>query len=158
LHWQAEAIARADADVLWEWMGALVHSLVPEGLRFDFMETVRPNIRFPQDAQRWAQQLLHDTPLQLSDEAVQQITSAGHSFFAQTLAAFENHGSDYRTLTSQLKSTTGQKGKGLFMPLRAALTGETHGPELARILSLMPSELVRKRLRAWCESGQPEDF
>jgi glutamyl-tRNA synthetase len=34
------------------------------------------------------------------------------------------------------------------MPLRAALTGETHGPELARVLDLMAPERVRRRLQA----------
>jgi glutamyl-tRNA synthetase len=152
LHWQAEAITRADVDDLWRWMGTPVHSQVPNTQRLDFIETVRPNIRFPQDAQQWAQQLLHDTPLQLSEAAAQQITAAGPAFFAQALAAFETHGSDYRALTTEIKSATGHKGKALFMPLRAALTGEIHGPELARILSLMPPELVRKRLQVWCET------
>ncbi len=159
LHWQAEAIARADADALWRWMGTAVHSQVPENQRLDFIETVRPNIRFPQEAQQWAQQLLHDTiPLQLSEAAVQHITTAGPTFFAQALAAFETHGSDYGGLITQLKSATNRKGKTLFMPLRSALTGEIHGPELARILTLMPAELVRKRLQAGTKLGQPENL
>lgn len=157
LHWQAEAIARANADDLWRWMGTPAHSQVPENQRLEFIETVRPNIRFPQEAQKWAQQLLHDTPLQLSEAAAQQITTAGLDFFSQALAAFETHGSHYGALTGQIKSTTGHKGKTLFMPLRAALTGEVHGPELARILTLMPSELVRKRLQAAGKLGQPEN-
>jgi glutamyl-tRNA synthetase len=152
LHWQTEAIARTGADELWSWLGTAVHNQVPENQRLDFIDTVRPNIRFPEDAQKWAQQLLHDTPLPLSEAATHHITTAGPSFFAQALAAYEIHGSHYKDLTNQIKSATGQKGKGLFMPLRAALTGEIHGPELARILTLMPPALVRKRLSAWCES------
>jgi glutamyl-tRNA synthetase len=34
------------------------------------------------------------------------------------------------------------------MPLRAALTGMTHGPELAPLLQLIPAEEVRTRLQA----------
>lgn len=153
MHWQTEAITRAEADDLWRWMGTAVHSQVPETQRLAFIDTVRPNIRFPQDAQKWAQQLLHNTPLALSEAAALQITNAGPAFFSQALAAYDIHGSHYKDLTNQIKSATGQKGKALFMPLRAALTGEIHGPELARILTLMPPELVRKRLQDGAELG-----
>lgn len=40
----------------------------------------------------------------------------------------------------------GLKGKNLFMPLRTALTGETHGPEMARVSSLLGVERARHRL------------
>jgi glutamyl/glutaminyl-tRNA synthetase len=53
-------------------------------------------------------------------------------------------------LIETLKQRTGAKGKALFMPLRAALTGETHGPELARVLTLLPADTVCRRLRAAC--------
>ncbi|MGB5064463.1 MAG: glutamate--tRNA ligase, partial [Candidatus Competibacter sp.] len=53
-------------------------------------------------------------------------------------------------LVEDLKRRTGAKGKNLFMPLRAALTGETHGPELARVLALLPPDIARRRLEACC--------
>ena len=58
------------------------------------------------------------------------------------------HGAVYQPLVEDLKRRTGAKGKNLFMPLRAALTGETHGPELARVIDLMTPERVRRRLQA----------
>jgi glutamyl/glutaminyl-tRNA synthetase len=36
----------------------------------------------------------------------------------------------FRALAARVKERTGQKGKSLFHPIRAALTGETGGPEL----------------------------
>lgn len=39
--------------------------------------------------------------------------------------------------TNALKQATGRKGKALFMPLRLALTGEEHGPEMKALLPLM---------------------
>ena len=45
-----------------------------------------------------------------------------------------------------LKSTSGRKGKGLFMPLRLALTGMAHGPELANLLPIIGEERTRERL------------
>ena len=48
--------------------------------------------------------------------------------------------------TSLLKSETGRKGKGLFMPLRRALTGRNRGPEMGAILKLLGSERAKARL------------
>jgi glutamyl-tRNA synthetase len=48
--------------------------------------------------------------------------------------------------TDALKAKTGRKGKALFMPLRLALTGLEHGPELKLLLPLMGRELCLKRL------------
>ncbi|MEM9878600.1 MAG: glutamate--tRNA ligase [Pseudomonadota bacterium] len=45
-----------------------------------------------------------------------------------------------------VKAASGAKGKALFMPLRLALTGESHGPELAALLPLIGPEKVKARL------------
>lgn len=47
-----------------------------------------------------------------------------------------------------VKEKTGRKGKQLFMPLRQALTGMQHGPELAQLLLLIGEENTRKRLQS----------
>ncbi|MDW4549897.1 glutamate--tRNA ligase [Defluviimonas sp. D31] len=39
--------------------------------------------------------------------------------------------------TGAVKEKTGRKGKGLFMPLRLALTGQPHGPEMAELMPLL---------------------
>jgi len=49
--------------------------------------------------------------------------------------------------TKALQGKTGRKGKELFMPLRKALTGQDHGPELAKILPLIGREKSLKRLQ-----------
>ncbi|MEO1101601.1 MAG: glutamate--tRNA ligase family protein, partial [Pseudomonadota bacterium] len=48
--------------------------------------------------------------------------------------------------TSVLKAETGRKGRGLFMPLRKALTGMAHGPDMADMLKLIGREKAVKRL------------
>lgn len=50
--------------------------------------------------------------------------------------------------TSALKTETGRKGKGLFMPLRKALTGMERGPSVGDMLVLMGRERALKRLSA----------
>ena len=49
--------------------------------------------------------------------------------------------------TSALKSETGRKGKGLFMPLRKALTGMERGPSVGDMLVLMGRDRALARLR-----------
>ncbi|MBM6594466.1 glutamate--tRNA ligase [Microvirga pudoricolor] len=52
----------------------------------------------------------------------------------------------WKTWTEAVKARTGQKGKALFMPLRLALTGLDHGPELAALLPLIGPERASARL------------
>jgi glutamyl-tRNA synthetase len=78
----------------------------------------------------------------------QRITAAaGADFFSAALSAYELSNGDLKLLTQRLKEQTGRKGPELFMPLRVALTGSAHGPELALLLKLMPPEAVRRRLK-----------
>ncbi len=53
----------------------------------------------------------------------------------------------WREWTHALKASTGRTGKGLFMPLRLALTGLPHGPEMQNILPLIGYEKARARLQ-----------
>lgn len=48
--------------------------------------------------------------------------------------------------TSELKQSTGRKGKELFMPLRKAMTGQSHGPEMKNLLLLIGPTHVKNRL------------
>ena len=43
----------------------------------------------------------------------------------------------YQAMVERLKTATGLKGKNLFMPLRLALTGLEHGPELVKSIPLL---------------------
>jgi glutamyl-tRNA synthetase len=54
----------------------------------------------------------------------------------------------WRALTSELKISTGRKGRELFHPLRLALTGRDSGPEMAPLLAGMGRERAVRRLEA----------
>jgi len=45
--------------------------------------------------------------------------------------------SSWKEWTTAVKEATGRKGKGLFMPLRKALTGMEHGPDMSKLLPLL---------------------
>jgi len=53
----------------------------------------------------------------------------------------------WQAFTNAVKEKTGAKGKALFMPLRQALTGMDHGPEMAALFPLIGEERARKRLK-----------
>ncbi len=80
------------------------------------------------------------------------MTAAGADFFTAAAAAYEQSHGDLKLLTQQLKQQTGRKGPDLFMPLRVALTGQAHGPELAQLLQLMSPDTVRRRLQAHAQN------
>ncbi len=58
---------------------------------------------------------------------------------ADDLEAFgaPENADQYQQMSARLKEKSGLKGKQLFMPMRVALTGVTHGRELARIIPLL---------------------
>jgi glutamyl/glutaminyl-tRNA synthetase len=51
------------------------------------------------------------------------------------------------SLLSQLGEKTGRRGKDLYAPLRAGITGKTKGPELVKTLPLLGKERIIRRLR-----------
>ncbi len=53
----------------------------------------------------------------------------------------------WNTWTTAVKAATGKKGRELFLPLRLALTGTEHGPEMRVLLPLIGREKVLARLR-----------
>ncbi len=61
--------------------------------------------------------------------------------------------STYTDWTTELKALTNRKGKELFMPLRRALTGQDHGPELANLLPIWGPEEVKTRLQSCCRGS-----
>ncbi len=71
------------------------------------------------------------------------------AFVAQArtaLEALEFGPSVWKDWTEALKASTGRKGKALFLPLRRALTGMDHGPDMGELLPLIGRERALERL------------
>lgn len=51
-----------------------------------------------------------------------------------------------KSIFKTLKKETGAKGKNLFMPVRVALTGRMHGPEMVEIIEVLGRETMLKRI------------
>jgi glutamyl-tRNA synthetase len=145
-HWQQEALHRMETEALWVWMGPEVHALVPANWKADFVDTVRANVTFPIDAIHWAR-VLFTEEVPLSAAARATLDRVGKDFFERALNAVDSLPADLSGFSQTVQKATGASGKKLYQPLRAALTGELDGPELARLLPLMTYKRMRERLR-----------
>jgi glutamyl-tRNA synthetase len=139
VHWQKETLQRMPTEAIAGWLGWEESPA--------FLDLVRHNIVLPADAAPWAAVVRGDLP-PLGAEEQRIIAAAGPSFFTAAAAALDQSGSDLKVLANLLKDRTGRKGADLYMPLRVALTGQAHGPELAPLLKLMPLETARRRLES----------
>lgn len=148
--WQRQSLDRLDAAALWEWMVAAA----PDdaiGLSVDgpvFAAAVRPNILFPGDGWRWARRLF-DPEAEPDSEARAEIAAAGPGLFRSALAVQDPVPTDdFAAWAKAAGAAAGVRGRGLYRPLRAALTNAVEGPELGAVVPLMPADLVVARLRA----------
>jgi len=142
-HWQKEAVAHASVEELAAWLAK--GGAVPPVAMDTFIDTLRPNLMFPSDLQQWAAIIYESLPAGAGEQD-EWIANAGPAFFQAALDAYRRHGDNWPAMMADIKKATGAKGKGLFMPLRLALTGRSSGPEFEPMLRLMPPEQVTDRL------------
>ncbi len=145
LYWQKTAVQTLTLPQVWAWLGDSVLLQVPESSRELFAETVRANIAFPADALEWAKTFFHKH-VEIAPEEATIVREAGEQFFVEAEQAVDKFGLDLPQIFAEMKSVLGVQGKKLFMPLRVALTGKTHGPEFAPMVALLGQEKVKQRL------------
>jgi nondiscriminating glutamyl-tRNA synthetase len=81
----------------------------------------------------------------LSEEQVPEVLKA----FSEEIDKLEEFKADQiKAAMKAVQKATGQKGKKLFMPIRAAVTGQTHGPDLPKAIELLGKEKIQARLQA----------
>jgi glutamyl-tRNA synthetase len=102
---------------------------------------VRGNVENLSDTTAWLDVINGDVKPVVAAEDREFITTA-----REVLPAEPWDQTTWKAWTEAVKASTGRKGKGLFMPLRLALTGLDHGPELAALLPLIGRERVLERL------------
>jgi glutamyl-tRNA synthetase len=106
----------------------------------DFWEAVRGNLDVLEDAEKWWAVVTGPTTPVIGDPAFCALA-------ADELPP-EPWGDDtWGAWTAAVKAKTGAKGKALFQPLRLALTGQPHGPELKQLLPLIGRARALSRLR-----------
>jgi glutamyl-tRNA synthetase len=143
--WQKEAVHRLSLDEALRWLGPLVPAGLDEKSRAAFIAAVVPNLVLPEDVRAWVNVVFGDLPA-LEPAEQQLVLEAGKSYFSAAAQAAAAHGNDLAAIANAVRAATGRKGAALYMPLRAALTGRAHGPELAPLLKAMPPGKARERL------------
>ncbi len=126
---------------------AIVHAMpfgkvkdrLPEGMDEAGWHAVQPNVSTVGEVGEWWRLVTGPIDqVEFSDEDRAYLAEA-----AETLVWGDD---PWATLTSTLKEKTGRKGKALFLPLRQALTGMTHGPDMGELLPLIGEDAARRRL------------
>jgi glutamyl-tRNA synthetase len=143
--WQKEAAHRLPVDVARRWLGPVIPAGLDDVAVNAFIAAVLPNIVLPEDARTWAD-VVFGGPLNLEPAQEQVIREAGTEYFSAAASAAASSGNDLPAIAGAVKAATGKKGAALYMPLRVALTGRAHGPELAPLLKAMPPGKARERL------------
>jgi nondiscriminating glutamyl-tRNA synthetase len=139
-HWQSEWVHGLTGEQARAWLEPILPPNLSARQSEAFIAAVRPNIVLAEDARLW-QQIIFGDAVSFEEPALRTAREAGPEFFAAAANAISD-----RPDLAALRTATGRKGAAFFMPLRAALTGRLHGPELAPLLAAMPTDQVRARL------------
>jgi len=125
--------ARYLSDLPLETVRADIAALgVPDDMAEAFWDVTRENIETRADLAGWW--------TLCRDGASPEIDDEDRDFVAAALAQLPARpwGPDtWSAWTAALKASSGRKGRGLFMPLRKALTGQAHGPDMSKLMPLL---------------------
>jgi glutamyl-tRNA synthetase len=133
-------LAGLNAKILHQLPFAAVHDRVP--LTEAEWLAVRGNVTTLAEAEAWKKVFRGD---EAPDPALEDVPFLEEA--AGILETLAMGPETWGALTEALKERTGRKGRALFMPLRLALTGRDHGPDMAELLPLIGRENAIARLR-----------
>ncbi|WP_430911099.1 glutamate--tRNA ligase [Methylobacterium sp. sgz302541] len=112
---------------------------VPDEAAAAFWEAVRANLGKVAEAADWWRVVAGPVAPVIADAAIVAAAS-------ETLPPEPWGPETWKSWSAAVRERTGAKGKALFMPLRLALTGLDHGPDLAGLLPLIGRERAARRL------------
>lgn len=133
---------RLNAQIVHRLPFARVSHLLPAGMGEAAWDAIRPNLSHIDEVADWWRVVTGPVDAPAFDEEARAYLSTA----AATLAGEAWGGDPWHTLTGALKAATGRKGKALFLPLRQALTGMDHGPDMGQLLPLIGRDEALARL------------
>jgi glutamyl-tRNA synthetase len=107
-----------------------------------FYEGARENIVLFKEAKEWAA-VVDAENLQFTEAAQQALADA--NFYHAALAELQDD-MEWKSFCVRVGSVTGKKGRELFLPLRAALTGRTDGPVMGPLFTLIGKKMAHARI------------
>ena len=116
-----------------------VAARLPQGMDAAGWHAIRPNLTHVDEVREWWRLVTGpiDPPA---------LDAETRDFLAEAAGTLAWSGNPWSDLTARLKESTGRKGKALFLPLRQALTGMDHGPDMGELLPLIGEAEARARL------------
>ena len=121
-----------NAKILHQLPFEAVADRLPARMHAAAWDAVRPNLARVGEAADWWRVIEGPVAAEAAAEDRDYLAVA-----ASAAAAIDWSGDPWHALTGALKEATGRKGKALFLPLRRALTGLDHGPDMAALLPLI---------------------
>ena len=107
-----------------------------------FWTVVRENCSLLPDVAAWVETVFGEiTPLVDAEDKDFVATAA------TLLPEGDLTGESWSQWANAVKAETGRKGRGLFMTLRKALTGQEHGPDMGALLPLIGRDRALRRLQ-----------
>lgn len=134
-----EDLGRLNAAIVHQLPFAAVSARLPEGMDEAGWHAIRPNLAHVGEAAEWWR--LVTGPIAQPDFAEED-----RAFLAEAATTLSWGDNPWAALTAALKDATGRKGRALFLPLRQALTGMDHGPDMGELLPLIGEAEARARL------------
>ncbi|MEM6859076.1 MAG: glutamate--tRNA ligase [Pseudomonadota bacterium] len=132
-------LERVNTAIVHQMPFAAVSDRLPDGMDEAGWRAVRPNVSTIAEVSEWWR--LVTGPIEGID-----FSEEDRAYLAEARAALAWSEDPWGALTSSLKQSTGRKGKALFLPLRQALTGMNHGPDMGELLPLIGEAEARARL------------
>ncbi|KEP70197.1 glutamyl-tRNA ligase [Thioclava dalianensis] len=105
---------------------------IPDAQAEQFWAVASQNIDKLSDLDHWADLCLNGAEPVIAEEDRAFIATA-----MTLLPEAPYTETTWKDWTTAVKEATGRKGKGLFMPLRLAVTGQPHGPDMASLMPLL---------------------
>jgi nondiscriminating glutamyl-tRNA synthetase len=134
---KAGRVSESMTDEQHQWLQGLV-ALLQEKMSFGAEIVELSDMFFQEDAV-----YEEDAKEVLAAETVPEVLKA----FSHELDQLESFRADgIKAAMKAVQKSTGQKGKNLFMPIRAAVTGQTHGPDLPQAIELLGKDKVQTRI------------
>ena len=106
---------------------------IPEDTREAFWNAIKGNIASLDDVADWWAYFVNGAEVALIEDEDREFVIQAFDLLGDPPYADDT----WSTWTAAVKDATGRKGKGLFMPLRKAVTGRIRGPEMAEVMSLL---------------------
>ena len=135
-------LAALNQKIVHQFSYAAVADRLPDGMDAAAWDAIRPNLETVAGAADWWRIVTGPIDAPEVEEGDRDFLATAHRIL--TDAPFD--ADIWRTLTGALKDETGLKGKTLFLPLRRALTGLDHGPDMAQLLPLIGRDQALTRL------------